>query len=127
VADELLTISGHLTLLIQQGYSPSNKLMQTDSYIPLAEWGRNKDLLAEMLSDHNWESLPILYHNISMFRLGMVHQPESMELDEGRVRRLVDMITQAQAMAEILIPSEPDPDVRIYTFDAQGHHIPATS
>ena len=128
VADELLTLADHLQIVALQGYNPSAALMQSDRFLATSEWHRNKDLLAERLNDDEWTrlSLPVFYHNVEFFRIRLVRNQTGKSFEGDELRRIVDMFTQAQEIANELTGismSPTDPDIRTIVTDSEGRPV----
>jgi hypothetical protein len=125
VADELQTLSGHLFIVGMEARFPADALVQSASFLPLAEWRRNKDVLAELLDDDEWQSLPVLYGNIEAFRYRLHHEAGE-EFRERDRRRVMEMSAQAEALASRLagVKDEPEPGVRSIITDLEGRPVP---
>jgi hypothetical protein len=129
LGDELSALALHLWVIAGRNTVPSAELMRSDRFLSTAEWHRNKDLLAEMLDDEQWERLPILYHNVETFRYRLTVDQPGTELEPGRALGLFQMTEEAAQAAFLLTGVHPtlggdDPEQRLILTDLEGNPIP---
>lgn len=111
VADELDTDRGHLAMMLRRGIWPVPDFVERANFLPMGEWERRKDRLAEAVDDENtWLVVSAFHYSLGQLRArALGAQPGSSLADKERAS-LQSMHDQAMVLERVLSENAPLPD-----------------
>lgn len=115
VAEELHTIWVHMTLLVEDGRTPTAMNDQTAArFLPTETWAAHREVLADdRLSDDVWNVLPTLFSNAESLRFYLLSLPSGTPIPPEQLRIVAESAEQVAATYTYLTGRHPDPNVNL--------------